>query len=66
MTTTAADLMGLPARGRFEPGAPADLILFGARNWSEFVPRPLADRIVLRDGSPIDTAPAGTFDTWTT
>lgn len=57
VTTTAADLMGLPARGRLEPGAPADLILFTARNWGEFISRPLSDRIVLRDGYPIDATP---------
>ena len=57
VTTTAADLMVLPGRGRLEPGAPADLVLFTARNWSEFISRPLSDRIVLRDGYPIDTTP---------
>ncbi len=57
VTTTAADLMGLAGRGMLEPGAPADLILFTARNWSEFISRPLSDRIVLRDGHPIDATP---------
>lgn len=57
VTTTAADLMGLSDRCRLEPGAPADLILFTARNWSEFVSRPQSDRIVLRDGKAIDTTP---------
>lgn len=57
VTTTAADLMGLPDRGRLEPGAPSDLILFTARNWGEFISRPLSDRIVLRGGYPIDTTP---------
>ncbi len=57
VTTTAADLMGLPDRGRLDPGAPADLIIFTARNWSEFVSRPLSDRVVLRGGKPIDTTP---------
>lgn len=36
------------------PGASADLILFRARNWSELMPRPQSDRIVLRDGVQID------------
>ncbi len=57
VTTTAADLIGLPSRGRLKPGAPADLIVFAARNWGEFVSRPLSDRIVLRNGSAIDSTP---------
>lgn len=57
VTTTAALLMGLPERCRIEAGAPADLILFRARNWSEFAARPLSERIVLRAGRPIDTTP---------
>ena len=36
------------------PGAPADLVIFRARAWHEFFPRPQADRIVLRAGRPID------------
>ena len=57
VTATAADLMGLPDRRRLAAGVPADLVLFTARNWSEFVSRPLSDRVVLRGGKPIDTAP---------
>ena len=57
VTTTAADLIGLPDRGRLKPGAPADLVVFTARNWGEFISRPLSDRIVLRNGCPIDTRP---------
>ena len=37
-----------------QDGAPADLILFKARNWYELMPRPQSDRIVLRDGEQID------------
>ncbi|MEO9824296.1 MAG: cytosine deaminase [Paracoccaceae bacterium] len=37
-----------------EPGAPADLIIFKSRDWSEFFSRPQSDRIVLRNGQPID------------
>ncbi len=36
------------------PGAPADLILFHARNWSELLSRPQADRVVVRAGRAID------------
>jgi cytosine deaminase len=37
-------------------GAPADLVIFKARNWNEFFARPQSDRIVLRAGRAIDTA----------
>jgi cytosine deaminase len=35
-------------------GSPADLILCNARSWTEFFARPQSDRIVLRNGDPID------------
>jgi cytosine/creatinine deaminase len=36
------------------PGAPADLVICRAREWSELFSRPQSDRIVLRAGRPID------------
>ncbi|MFY9211937.1 MAG: cytosine deaminase [Aestuariivita sp.] len=36
------------------PGAPADLVIFKARGWTELFARPQSDRIVLRDGHQID------------
>lgn len=36
--------------------APAELVLFAARSWTELMSRPQADRTVLRAGRPIDTA----------
>jgi cytosine deaminase len=36
-------------------GAPADLILFRARDWTELLSRPQSDRMVLRRGEAIDT-----------
>ncbi len=36
------------------PGAPADLTIFRAREWTELFARPQSDRIVLRGGSAID------------
>jgi cytosine/creatinine deaminase len=36
------------------PGAPADLVIFRARSWTELLARPQSDRIVLRDGRQID------------
>jgi len=35
-------------------GLPADLVLFSARRWSEFLSRPQADRIIVRNGKGID------------
>ena len=55
VTTTPADLMGLPNLGRIGVGLPADLILFKARNFSELLSRSQRDRTVLRQGKEIDT-----------
>jgi cytosine deaminase len=38
------------------PGAPADLVICRARDWTELFARPQADRIVLREGKMIDTS----------
>ena len=53
-TSVPAGVMGGPA-GRVRPGAPADLVLFQARAYSELLARPQSDRIVLRAGQRIDT-----------
>ena len=37
------------------PGAPADLIICNARDWTELFSRPQSDRVVLRNGRAIDT-----------
>ncbi len=55
VTKTPADLIGLPDVGRIGVGLPADLILFKGRNFSELLSRSQHDRIVLRNGQPIDT-----------
>ena len=49
-----ARIIGRPDRGRIAEGGPADLVLFRARDWSEFLSRPQTDRTVLRDGRAID------------
>jgi cytosine/creatinine deaminase len=56
-TATPAAHAGFEHKGTIEVGAPADLVLFGARNWTELQSRPQSDRIVLRSGKPIDTTP---------
>jgi cytosine deaminase len=50
VTVTPADLMGLGSAGRLAVGAPADLVLFRARFFSELLSRRQADRVVLRAG----------------
>jgi cytosine/creatinine deaminase len=54
VTTSPAAIVGRPDMGRIAVGAPADLVLFSARRWSEFLSRPQADRVVLRRGKMID------------
>lgn len=53
ITTTPADLMGLPTTGRLGPGLPADLVLFKARTFNELLSRPQSDRVVVRQGQAI-------------
>ncbi len=57
VTRTPAEIMGLRYAGRLAIGGAADLVLFNARGYSELLSRPQADRIVLRGGRAIDTAP---------
>ena len=54
VTTSPAAITGRPDMGRIAVGAPADLVLFSARRWSEFLSRPQSDRVVLRRGKMID------------
>ena len=52
----AAAIAGFAYKGQIELGVPADLVLVGARTWTELLSRPQADRIVLRQGRAIDTS----------
>lgn len=54
VTRTPADILKRPDHGRIAMGAAANLVLFSARNWSEFLSRPQSNRIVLRQGKAID------------
>lgn len=51
---TPAEIVGRPERGVIAAGAPADLVVFHARSFTELLARPQADRTVLRSGTPID------------
>ena len=54
ITKTPADILGRPDKGRLAPGLPADIVLFKARRWSEFLSRPQSDRMVIRNGQAIE------------
>jgi cytosine deaminase len=54
VTASPAAIVGHPARGRIAEGAPADFVLFRARDWTELLSRPQSDRTVLRAGRAID------------
>jgi cytosine deaminase len=53
---TPAAIVGRPDRGVIAVGAPADLVLFRARSFTELLSRPQSERTVLRSGKAIDTA----------
>ena len=55
VTTAPAATMGVDYGLR--PGLAADLVVFAARSYSEWLSRPQGDRLVLRAGRPIDTTP---------
>jgi cytosine deaminase len=57
VTSAAADIAGLPGRGRVAPGAPSQLVVFPARSFSEFLSRPgsgrrLVDGEAIREAQP--------------
>ncbi len=54
VTSTPSDILKRPDLGRIQAGVAADLVIFNARSWSEFLSRPQADRIVMRNGMGID------------
>jgi cytosine deaminase len=55
LTGDAAKIAGFDYGAELKPGAPADLLLFRARTWTELLARPQTDRVVLRNGTAIDT-----------
>jgi cytosine/creatinine deaminase len=50
-----ASIAGFDYRAILAAGAPAELVVFRARSWTELMSRPQADRTVLRGGIAIDT-----------
>jgi len=55
VTSGAAAIAGFDYKAQIVVGAPADLVLVGARTWTELQARPQSDRIVVRRGRAIDT-----------
>lgn len=54
ITVNPSRVIGCSDVGTIAAGAPADLVLFNARSWTEFLSRPQADRLVMRNGKAID------------
>ena len=55
VTGEAAAIAGFDYKATLAAGAPADLVLFRARTWTELLSRPQADRMAMRNGAFIDT-----------
>ena len=49
-----ARAMGISDAGVIRAGAPADLVVFRGRSWTELLSRPETDRTVIRNGRAID------------
>ncbi len=56
VTATPAAIMGLHGIGRIAVGAPADLVVYRGRSYSEMLSRPESGRVVLRAGRRIGSA----------
>ena len=54
ITVNPATTIDVTSPGLLRIGAPADLVCFQARNWTELLARPQSDRIVIRQGAAID------------
>lgn len=50
-----ATIAGFAYKATIAAAAPADLVLFRARSWTELMSRPQTDRTVLRAGAAVDT-----------
>jgi cytosine/creatinine deaminase len=56
VSATPAASCGFTDPRRITVGAVADLVLFRARSMTELLARPQSDRIILRNGKPLDVA----------
>jgi cytosine deaminase len=56
-TATPSAHMRIAEGGRLRAGGPADVILFGARSFTELLSRPQADRLVMRAGRALEAVP---------
>jgi cytosine deaminase len=61
VTSTAADIIGLPEMGRVRAGAPSHLVVFPAHSFSEFLSRPGSPRRIV-DGEEIREARPPGYD----
>ncbi len=59
VTTAAADIIGAAGMGRVAEGAPAHLVIFPARSFSEFLSRPGSRRRLVDGESIRDARPPG-------
>ena len=57
VTKDAAKIIGVHDGGYIYAGARANFILFNAKSYQALLTRPQSDRIVIRNGRPIDTRP---------
>lgn len=55
VTTTPASVIGASHIAPFKPGVAANFQIFNGRSFSELLARRQADRLVVRNGAPIDT-----------
>lgn len=56
LTTRPAAQMGLSGAGHLAPGLPADMIVFSARSFNEWLSRPQTDRLVMLGGAASRTS----------
>jgi cytosine deaminase len=56
VTTTPASVIGASHIGPFKPGMAANFQIFSGRTFSELLSRRQSDRVVIRNGAPINTA----------
>jgi cytosine deaminase len=55
VTVIPSSILGVTRSGTFRPGLHADFQVFSGRSFSELIARRQPDRMVIRNGKPIDT-----------